>query len=69
MNAGLILDRAAKQMECHAAGKRNTAVSAHKPAADNQNLDIRKLKIQKITALNNTSTGVCNSLKASQFGG
>lgn len=58
-------------MECHAAGRRNTAVSAHKPAADNQNLDIRKLKTKntKIAALNNTSTGVCNSLKASQFVG
>ena len=40
MRASLILDRAAKQMEC----QRNTAVSAPEPAADNPN--IRKLKAQ-----------------------
>lgn len=46
LQGSLILDRAAKQMECQAAGKKNGAVSAHKTAADNQSLHIRKLKQQ-----------------------
>lgn len=44
LEGSLILDRAAKQMECQAAGKKNRAVSAHTTAADNKNLDIRNLK-------------------------
>ncbi len=65
----LILDRAAKQMECQAAAKKSKVISAHRTAADNQNLHIRKLKETMITALNNTSSNACNSLKQSQFVG
>lgn len=62
----LILDRAAKQMECQAAGKRSTPVSADEPLQTIQSL-ISGASNTMIAALNNTSTDVCYSPKEAQF--